>query len=148
MVDFYQIFCHIPILEPQKLLVNIFRFCNWFSYHLSNFQFRWSWDDWIACTEMDPELPKPKFIREVCQKTMRLSYHQRIVDIMPDEFEPLLPIKPGAHFKYEDEGAGSLPGTMIAHKLMQAVKSKCTPEEALDILKELPSHMDDDCKFL
>ncbi|XP_064620133.1 nuclear cap-binding protein subunit 1-like [Lineus longissimus] len=120
------------------------RFCNWFSYHLSNFQFRWSWDDWVACTQMDPELPKPKFIREVALKIMRLSYHQRIVDILPDEFEPLLPIKPGPHYKYEDEGAGSLPGTMVAHKLMQAVKSKCSPEEALEILRELPNPMDDD----
>lgn len=96
---------------------------------------------------MDPELPKPKFIREVALKIMRLSYHQRIVDILPDEFEPLLPIKPAPHYKYEEEGAGSLPGTMVAHKLMQAVKSKCTPEEALEILRELPNPMDDDCKL-
>ena len=34
---------------------------------------------------------------------------------------------------------GSLPGTVVVHQLMQAIKSKCTPEEAFDIIKDLPN---------
>ncbi|XP_064607939.1 nuclear cap-binding protein subunit 1-like [Liolophura sinensis] len=115
------------------------RFCTWFAYHLSNFQFRWSWEDWTIATQLDPELPKPKFVREVLHRCLRLSYHQRLVDTCPESFSSLLPIKPAAFYKYDREGAGELPGTMVAHKLMQAIKSKCSPEEAAEILKELPN---------
>ena len=99
------------------------RFSSWFSYHLSNFQYRWSWEDWAECLTVDPELPKPKFVREVLLRSMRMSYHQRMVEIIPESYEPLLPAKPQPYFKYEKEGSGSLPGTMVAHKLMQVSTS-------------------------
>jgi hypothetical protein len=35
--------------------------------------------------------------------------------------------------------AGSLPGTMAAHSLMSAIKNKCTPDEAAQLLRDLPN---------
>lgn len=44
---------------------------NWFGYHLSNFQFKWSWDDWLEAAQLDPMHPRAKFIIEVLLKAMR-----------------------------------------------------------------------------
>ncbi|XP_044756316.1 nuclear cap-binding protein subunit 1 [Coccinella septempunctata] len=115
------------------------RFVNWFSYHLSNFQYRWTWEDWDSCLSLDPEHPKPKFIREVMLKCMRLSYWQRIREILPDSFSCFIPEKPEPYYKYSQEGAASLPGTATAHQLVVSIRQKCTPEEVLGVLKDLPN---------
>lgn len=120
------------------------RFVNWFAYHLSNFQFRWSWEDWDSCLQLDSEHPRPKFVREVLLKSLRLSYHQRLKDMMPESFGSLIPAKPEPKFKYAAEGAGSLPGTTTAHKLVVSIRAKCKPEEVLHVLKDLPNSQHDD----
>jgi nuclear cap-binding protein subunit 1 len=117
------------------------RFASWFAYHLSNFQFKWSWDDWSDCLDVDLDMPKPKFVRETLLKCLRLSYHQRVSEIVPATFAKLVPAKPAPDFKYEREG--SLPGMMAAHQLMQAVRAKCSPNEVEDILRELPNPLRD-----
>nr|KAG5706568.1 hypothetical protein BaRGS_028739 [Batillaria attramentaria] len=127
-----------PSSMPQVVSFKLW-FVNWFSYHLSNFQLRWSWEDWSEVTSMDSEAPKAKFVREVLLKCLRLSYHQRIVESVPESFAAFLPIKPAPQYKYEQEGAGSLPGTTAAHALMNAIKSKCTPDEAAQLLRDLPN---------
>jgi nuclear cap-binding protein subunit 1 len=87
-----------------SLILN--RFVNWFSYHLSNFQFRLSWEDWESCLQMEAEHPRPKFIREVLLKAQRLSYHERIHKIVPESFQPLTPARPDPIFKYDGPDSG------------------------------------------
>lgn len=115
------------------------RFASWFAYHLSNFQFRWSWEDWSSSLSLDPLHPKLKFIRGALAKCMRLSYHQRIIDIVPETFQGLVPEIPKPENKYMNEEAQSLPGTTVAHTLMNAIKEKCSAEEALALMKDIPN---------
>ncbi|XP_004711048.1 nuclear cap-binding protein subunit 1 isoform X1 [Echinops telfairi] len=120
------------------------RFINWFSHHLSNFQFRWSWEDWSDCLTQDPESPKPKFVKEVLEKCMRLSYHQRILDVVPPTFSTLCPANPTCIYKYGDESSNSLPGHSVALCLSVAFKSKATNAEIFTILKNIPNPNQED----
>lgn len=42
-------------------------------------------------------------------------------------------------FYYFLQISASLPGTATAHQLVQAIRQKCTPDEVLNILNELPN---------
>ncbi|XP_074424493.1 nuclear cap-binding protein subunit 1-like [Larus michahellis] len=119
-------------------------FINWFSHHLSNFQFCWSWEDWSDCLTQDLEKPKSKFVREVLEKCMRLSYHQRIIDIVPSSFSVLSPANPACIYKYGDESNRSLPGYTVALCLTIAIKNKASNDEIFDILKDVPNPNKDD----
>ncbi|XP_034454976.1 nuclear cap-binding protein subunit 1 isoform X2 [Hippoglossus hippoglossus] len=120
------------------------RLINWFSHHLSNFQFRWSWDDWSDCLAVDLDKPKPKFVKEVLEKSMRLSYHQRMVDIVPPTFSALIPAEPIFIYKYLDESSSSLPGYPVSITVGNAIKNRASNEEILSILKEVPNPNQED----
>lgn len=62
--------------------------------------------------------------------------------MMPESYERLLPAQPLPSYKYTSETAASLPGTAAAHKLVVAIRQKCTPEEVLNELKDLPNPRD------
>ncbi|CAG2167490.1 unnamed protein product [Oppiella nova] len=112
------------------------RFAIWFAYHLSNFQFRWSWDDWSSALTLDPLHPKPKFIRETLLRCLRLSFHEQVVKIIPDSFLELAPEEPNPSNKFSAEDPDSA-ASAVATTLVNKIREKCTPEEALEVLKEL-----------
>jgi nuclear cap-binding protein subunit 1 len=113
------------------------RFAFWFAYHLSNFQFAWNWDDWSSCLSMDPLHPKPKFVRETLIKCMRLSYHQRIVDLIPESFKALMPDYPEPQNKYNLKEGSTLPGAEVANNVCELLKKRCTLEELSAAIDEV-----------
>ena len=120
--------------------VCIERFAQWFAYHLSNFQFKWSWDDWKDCCgpEADLEAPKAKFLKETLVRAMRLSYHQRIVDIIPPAMASILPADPKPTYKYVSEQAAELEGTAVANKLLELFRERAIPEDVFSVLRDIP----------
>ncbi|CAF0836408.1 unnamed protein product [Didymodactylos carnosus] len=118
------------------------RFAKWFAYHLSNFQFTWAWQDWIDCLDDNPESPKIKFIRETFQRCMRLSFHQRVIDFVPEQFYKIVPNKPSPIFKYEDSET-PISGSDYAQIIIKKIKDRATPEELLRELNKILNAKDE-----
>ena len=115
------------------------RFVSWFAYHLSNFQFRWSWDDWENCLSLEKDHPKAKFVSEVFARCLRLSYHKRVADMVPDCYAPLLPAKPEVVYKYQQEGCANLPGAAPSQALSELFRKKPSADEVLEFVQQLPN---------
>lgn len=63
------------------------RAAEWFAIHLSNFGFQWMWKEWIPELELPTGHPKRAFMRRVVELEVRLAYHDRIHQTLP---EPML----------------------------------------------------------
>lgn len=89
----------------QTLDVELFyRLLDWFSHHISNFGFKWKWEEWTEDLKLDEWHPKQKFIRELVLKEIRLSYPKRVEETLPNEFLPLVPdIPEDPPFEYLDD---------------------------------------------
>lgn len=112
------------------------RFASWFAYHLSNFQFQWSWQDWAQYVSQSVLQPKPKFIKETLTRCMRLSYYEKVLELIPENFQQLMPDPPLPVNKYLGDAA-SFPEYKIVERLMNAFKDKATPEQVIEIINEI-----------
>ena len=71
--------------------------------------------------------------RQVLLKCLRLSYHQRVTEIVPDTFACFIPEKPGPQFRFALEG----PGHSASTAMIASIKAKCSPEELLEQMREV-----------
>jgi nuclear cap-binding protein subunit 1 len=76
------------------------RLTEWFSFHLSNFQYKWNWAEWAVYADADmiDNFPfRALFCRDVLDRSIRLAYHERISKIVPEDMAMFLPklIGPG-----------------------------------------------------
>lgn len=77
------------------------RFTSWFSHHLSNFDWKWEWNDWVEHILKNEKSVKYIAVTEILSKCMRLSYYDRIKKTIPDQLVPLLGEKAAPAFKFE-----------------------------------------------
>ncbi|XP_065911771.1 nuclear cap-binding protein subunit 1-B-like [Dysidea avara] len=114
--------------------VCINRFAGWFAFHLSNFQFQWTWKEWEDALKLPVHHYKMRFLAEVFTKCSRLAEHDMLVEQIPPEFRGLIPHEPEPVFKYssEEENTTSVESELV-EQLLTAFRNK-TPEKELAIL--------------
>jgi nuclear cap-binding protein subunit 1 len=85
-----------------------YRFLDWFSHHLSNFEFRWRWSEWLEDLKLSNLHPKKAFILATLDKEIRLSFAKRIRSTLPEQMHGMIPERLDADnspdFKYDNQG--------------------------------------------
>ncbi|KAH7357449.1 cap binding protein [Pyrenochaeta sp. MPI-SDFR-AT-0127] len=96
------IFKNLPMMDLELG----YRFLDWFSHHLSNFEFRWRWTEWLDNLELSNLHPNKAFILAVLDKEIRLSFAKRIRSTLPEPMHTLIPERLDADnspdFKYDN----------------------------------------------
>ncbi|XP_055329052.1 nuclear cap-binding protein subunit 1-like isoform X2 [Paramacrobiotus metropolitanus] len=124
------------------------RLASWFAYHLSNYDYRWTWDDWSDCLSVDKDHPKAKFVSEVFQNCIRLSYYERIAETAPQRFRIFLPETPYLERKFDVENPESVAGCQQAIEVHQEMVGKKDPIRISEIIRSVPKPEDaDDSEF-
>ncbi|CBY01073.1 hypothetical protein IAQ61_011964 [Plenodomus lingam] len=115
-----------------------YRFLDWFSHHLSNFEFRWRWTEWLDDLELSNLHPKKAFILAVLDKEIRLSFAKRIRSTLPEPMHSLIPERLDADnspdFKYDDP---QTPYSAEGQKLLQQLKKKAPAEEVQSTIDKI-----------
>ncbi|KAH8323755.1 hypothetical protein KR074_002969 [Drosophila pseudoananassae] len=120
------------------------RLVNFFSHYLNNFSFNWHWSQWgRECKSASAPNSTLNFIsgdfqfqavflRELIKKCRRLSYHENMLQVLPENMLHFLPPPPLSHFKYIDE---RMPGAKLSQLLLEAMRGRrAEPSEISSIL--------------
>lgn len=123
---------------PAMNVTCVDRFIDWFAYHLSNFQYRWTWDEWSEYSTSNPDDARARFIIEVLGKCQRSTYQENLISILPEEIKPLIPDATQGFFRYEAAEPDE-PGQATVRKLIEGIKQKKDTHELLGMLYEIPA---------
>lgn len=77
------------------------RYSRWIAHFINHFSFTFRWSDWYDAIAVADDAPKAVFVRETIARTLRLTYHQRLVKEIPEEFAGFIPEDPQPNFRYE-----------------------------------------------
>ena len=76
---------------------------NFLAHHLSVFKIGWPWHRWEHVAEQIDGSPQREYVRSVLDKLVRLTFHDRVKEALPDALHELLPPRVGFVFPYEAE---------------------------------------------
>ncbi|KAI5365253.1 Putative nuclear cap-binding protein subunit 1 [Septoria linicola] len=111
-----------------------YRFMDWFAHHLSNFEFRWKWTEWVPDVELPDLDPKKAFINGVLDKEIRLSFAKRIRATLPEPYHKLIPAskeKDIPDFKFADD---QTPYAKEGREVLALLKKKASEDEIQKVL--------------
>uniref|UniRef100_W6NQB7 Nuclear cap-binding protein subunit 1 n=1 Tax=Haemonchus contortus TaxID=6289 RepID=W6NQB7_HAECO len=117
------------------------RLVDWFSFHLSNFGFRWSWNDWKDCVTADRWDAKKIFAREVIERCRRLSYYGQLKEFLPTSFAAMIPPPPDVVCKFDDENQ---PGYEAASKFLALIQSRSDDNAIMAEIRDEENRYDPD----
>eukprot|EP00798_Chlamydomonas_sp_ICE-L_P025486 gene25486-11144_t len=81
-----ELFSRMAGLEPELRS----RLVEWLSYHLSNFEYQWPWERWAWVVAEPACNPQRQFCSELLARLIRLSYWERVHQLLPEKFQELL----------------------------------------------------------
>lgn len=121
------------------------RFAQWLAYHLSQFGFQWTWHEWAldvsesgadsAIAEDDrARAVRRDWLRSLLAHCVRLSYDDRLRQILPPPLIALLPPKSERSYAFADPAA---PHAAAAATLLDAYARKVPADELEQLLTEL-----------
>ena len=112
------------------------RLAEWLAYHVSNYNFQWPWERWAHVLEAPDTDCQKRFCRDVLGRMVRLSYHDRVMEVLPENFKQLMPPKPVCQ-SLPALGAPSedLEGVWAA-KAVDLIRKKTKDEQLADWTKE------------
>ena len=68
------------------------RLAEWFAFHLSQFDFKWSWDEWEPYTCLGSGNVQRYFLSILLDRLHRLSYVEKIEAVVPAAFRTAFPV--------------------------------------------------------
>ncbi|CAK4033002.1 cap binding [Lecanosticta acicola] len=114
-----------------------YRFMDWFAHHLSNFEFRWKWAEWVNDVDLSDLHPRKAFIIGALDKEIRLSFAKRIRETLPEVYHPLIPASKERDippFKFEKD---QTPYAKEGRAVLDLLKKKSPEEEIQQVLNSV-----------
>ncbi|KAI9099397.1 armadillo-type protein [Phlyctochytrium arcticum] len=123
------------------------RFSEWFAIHLSNFDFRWKWEDWEPVLSVEPDSACFVFVRETLESCVRLSYWERIHGSVPESFakNPAVMAQSAPHSSFKFDSVESVPAQdqklfVLITELRTLTGQKTSSEVVEDALRSIREH--------
>ncbi|KAF2866478.1 MIF4G like-domain-containing protein [Massariosphaeria phaeospora] len=115
-----------------------YRFLDWFSHHLSNFEFRWRWNEWVEDLPLSNLTPKKAMIIAALDKEIRLSFAKRIRSTIPEEMHYLIPERldedNSPDFKYSNADTPFSEEGQILHAKIRKRATAEEVQETIDVI--------------
>lgn len=103
---------HLDVEVVERLL-------DWFTFHLSNFGYVWPWVSWNYVLSQSDSNPQRAFVANALSLCVRLSYWERIQQVVPEEFVALMPHQPHPAFRFSTKNIQNTNGDLNIQQYYQ-----------------------------